>query len=276
MNLFSSINSLMNIRKVNFQEPSATSLLSWYKFNITDVSMNRLMNYAPTVLTYDASFIDVSANTGVIASRCVGYFDLSSIWLSNGITPSTTGYLKIPLNITLGTNFSISFWYSLESSGNGYPNVYNVGFFSLMNDASKCLVAMSNIYDGATCMITTGATANIGQINNEFYTLTSSNITGQRVFKNYGGTYAHYCITFDGSGTQFYVNGILAKNLTHTLYSTFLTQRVTHINLGYSVTKSAYYGTGSPYFNGYIDDFRFYKRTLSFYEARSLYALKSQ
>ncbi|MCB9771318.1 MAG: VCBS repeat-containing protein [Candidatus Omnitrophica bacterium] len=85
-------------------------------------------------------------------------------------------------------------------------------------------------------------------------------------------TYSHLVISQDGTQYKIYINGVLQQNLTKWFNSNlgawfkFLTGSITNSRLG-----SAVEGSNQAFFNGNVDDLRYYKKALTLTEIQTLY-----
>jgi prepilin-type N-terminal cleavage/methylation domain-containing protein len=139
-------------------------------------------------------------------------------------------------NLKLNGDFSIGFWYKLNSFVNTYPGIISKG------PANIAGAGYLIYYSGSSPYSLTYKRDNL-----------SCNVSGVVT-----GNWKHYLLTYSGGVCKWYVDG----SLTSTTAQSFATN---------TDTSSLLFGKGSDYGKGFIDGMRIYNRALSAAEVRALY-----
>ena len=153
-------------------------------------------------------------------------------------------HIDVPLTSRVGKNFTLSMWIKLEnnSKGNLFSDYYlNNGFFLLMSSNGNL-----------ECRFTNGQK-------------TSASINWN-IKENNQGDWVQIALVNNGSKADLFVNGIKVKTEANTELSLNSSTRFKP-----TIGKASWFN--GNYFNGTIDDFRIYNRTLSELEIKSIYNL---
>jgi hypothetical protein len=244
--LVSTSNGQMRIKPVaTYPLNTDPTLLLYYTFETTN-GVNLLNNKTGL---YDASLSN--SNIVTTANKKNGsqsgifngtYLTLPSIIY--GIVNSANTGFTVSCWINVNTVTSSIIWQLGDGNGSGSPAWNGNLGLSLSNSGLN----MGSFYHG---------------INNQYSASIST------------GVWYHIVNTFSTSlQSVFYVNGVLYQTFTNagSRYP-FANSPVSYCLLG-TGSYDGSVGAFNTYFNGYVDDFRFYNRVLSASEVASLYTYK--
>lgn len=192
------------------------------------------------IITFSPNFSNISLNNGaqiLLNDKKVG---TGSLYLYS----SSSQYVKITDTFTSGTTgLSFSFWFKSNSTatwgrifdfGNGQANNNIIAFINNNNLGFS-------VYNGSTS----------SQINNVIPSINNN-------------TWQHIVWTLDSNnGWKIYLNGNLYSSLSNMNYPNSIQRTLNYIG------KSNW--SADPYFNGLIDDFRYYNRVLTSNDVSDIY-----
>ena len=242
-----------NIHSSNYNIIDNSGLILYYRFNSQDVSGLNLANYSTGFPVYDASLSIaglVNSRDYVLDNAALNIPTTDYVTINN--SKLTTGINSTSVFNTNGLSFTC--WVKSNNTGtNGrifeFGNQVSASNFIIIFIVSNRLQGAIKINGGAI-YYDTGYTINNNIWHHICYTLTYST----------GSTSTH----------KVYVDGTIIYQTTTGVYpNSAVTYPYCYIG------KSTY--AVDPYFNGIIDDFRFYNRILSLSEIKTLYnSIKNQ
>lgn len=223
----------------------------YYRFDTADVNGTNIANYADPVTSYDASFANSAAITTSVVNVGTGSLSLNSATSSYVILPT------IPQGIlsktTTAKGISIVCWYYMTTTST------NAKLFDFADGATPS----NNISfspDGGAFVIN-------GTDGLQTYSIVPPssdpcNATGQWIHLCWTLSYADNVASL--STWNIYINGALTYTDTSGIYPVDIDRTSNYLGQSNNV--------GDPYFNGYIDEFRFYKKVLTQSEINDLYS----
>jgi hypothetical protein len=252
----STINSVLNIKqKLNTSLPSTPPDILWYKFNNLINSVDGLSSYTTNI------------NNSII---------------SGNLSLSGSSYVIVNKTINLGYTFSLSFWVNYTTyttsgaitflDANGIARLTIMASFA-QNDIVVCVPS----YNGTT--INTGygsyGTTIVGNVI--IGTQTNPKIgSGDGIFNSTFTTnkFIHLAIVFSAQTTvSYYVNGNnnVGKKINNLTTANFPQTTIQRILIGNSYNNAGYFGAGSCFMTGIIDDFRLYSTALTSEQINTIY-----
>jgi len=236
----------------NFYLDTSSSLVQYYRFEQSDVSGTKLLNYATK--SYDASFVNGSTIISTTGNYKVGS---SALNLISDHNYTTSPYVTLPsINITTnGLSFSLWFRSNCNAPIGTAPHIFDYG-----NGSNS-----DNIF-----MFIYPANTTTGNLGFEVY----SNSTNSNGF-------SYYPITSINDNVWRHVVWTLTYSTTkNSTWNIYLNGSFVSTTTGYyprNISRSGNYigkslWTADEMFNGQVDDFRVYNTVLSASDAAQLYA----
>ena len=256
-----------------FSVISTTGLVYYYNFNMDSYSGSTIYNYATGAYSSvgAATMYDGSGNlaTGLISNFAPNCGN-GSLLLNNsrGINAYQNYYVQMPAFVSpsavAGNGMSFCVWINNN-------NIYNIGqlyarvfdFGNGTSDNINMFVTANQAYTATTLNIGIQVLQG-GTITGAFYDTTT--IVAENTFHHIVWTMAY--TSTPGVTWLLYVDGVLIQS---TINNATLTIWPAYIKRSNCYIGRSPVGYGDPFFNGMIDEFRYYTRAISAAEVTTLF-----